>query len=569
MRSFWKRAGGWIALLALVVCLPLWLRGRGAPSPAAGLPRLVVLSPHNEAVRAEFGRAFAEWHRRNYGAEVALDWRSPGGTSEIVRYLTGGYTAAFRHEWEAAGNPWSAAVQAALLKPEGKNQKTGETADGAAAAARRAFLESRSGVGVDVFFGGGQYDHQRLAERGILVPCGLRARHPELFDGADPVIPRALGGELWYDPQDRYYGVCLATFGLCYNPRRWAEVMPPGTPPPSGWRDLANPALAGLVAAGDPSKSGSVAKAYEMLVQQVMAESAAAAGGATPEVLDRGWAEAMLLLRMIGANSRYFTNSAGKVTADVAAGDGAAGICLDSYGRFQEQWEREENAGRAGADSLRFVMPAGGTSVSADPVSLLRGAPHPELAGRFLDFLFSAEGQRLWNYRVGVPGGPAHYALRRLPIRRDCYTAEDRAKMSDPAADPFRQAASFTYHPEWTAPHFNLMRLLIRVMVVDCHPELKAAWAAVRRAGGPGRCPEAMAELRRLPFTHAECAAVGKRLKGNRDAVALAREWGVFFRAQCLRVQDLAGKAAACAGPETAVGSGFVEPKRAGGCQSP
>ena len=232
MRSFWKRAGGWIALLALVVCLPLWLRGRGAPSPAAGLPRLVVLSPHNEAVRAEFGRAFAEWHRRNYGAEVALDWRSPGGTSEIVRYLTGGYTAAFRHEWEAAGNPWSAAVQAALLKPEGKNQKTGETADGAAAAARRAFLESRSGVGVDVFFGGGQYDHQRLAEMGILVPCGLRARHPELFDGADPVIPRALGGELWYDPQDRYYGVCLATFGLCYNPRRWAEVMPPGTPPP-------------------------------------------------------------------------------------------------------------------------------------------------------------------------------------------------------------------------------------------------------------------------------------------------------------------------------------------------
>ncbi len=274
------------------------------------------------------------------------------------------------------------------------------------------------------------------------------------------------------------------------------------------------------------------------MLQQVMAETVARRAAATTDAaaLAQGWDDGLLLIRCLCANARYFTNSAGKVTADVATGDAAAGICIDSFGRVQQEWNR---GGLAGGN-LVYVTPAGGTSVSADPIGLLRGAPHADTARRFLDFVLSPEGQRLWDCRVGTPGGPTRYALRRLPIRRDLYTPANRANMSDGAEDPFAVAQAFTYHGAWTGPHFNLMRLLIRVMGVDCHPELRAAWDAIRDAGGPEHVPQAMAAFRALPFTYAEAGPTGQRVAGNAQAVAQAREWSAFFRAHYRQARDLA-----------------------------
>lgn len=513
--------------LALILAVPLLWRDAGVrDNPAAD--QLVIVSPHNEAIRYEFERAFTEYYRQKTGRDVDIDWRTPGGTSEIVRHLTGQYTAAFKYEWTQAGHAWAAPVEAAVLDRRLKKEK----ADAEAWAAREGFLESEVGIGIDLFFGGGQYDHARLADQGILVACGLRERHPELFSGDQPLIPEQASGEIWCDKADRYYGTCLTAFGICYNPERLKEALPAGMPPPRQWCDLGDPAYAGLIGLGDPSKSGSVAKCYEMLVQQEMATVVKSLGSAKPgkaeesAAVARGWDEAMLLLRRIGANSRYFTNGAGKVPMDVAAGDAAAGMCIDFYGRFQQDWSR---AGCSGSELLRYFTPEGGSSVSADPLALLRGAPHADTAKLFIDFVFSREGQQLWNYRVGTPGGPSKYALFRLPIRRDLYTAADRQQMTDPDEDPYKVADEFVYRGAWTGPLFNLMRLFVRVMVIDCHEELQAAWGAIRAAGGPEACPEAMAELRRLPFSYAEAFEANKKLATNKDAVQLAREWAAFF----------------------------------------
>ncbi|MEA3205654.1 MAG: iron(III) transport system substrate-binding protein, partial [Verrucomicrobiota bacterium] len=48
---------------------------------------LVIISPHNETIRFEFTRAFADYYRKASGRSVHIDWRLPGGTTEIVRYL--------------------------------------------------------------------------------------------------------------------------------------------------------------------------------------------------------------------------------------------------------------------------------------------------------------------------------------------------------------------------------------------------------------------------------------------------------------------------------------------------
>src|SRR4029079_12661553 len=95
-----------------------------------------------------------------------------------------------------------------------------------------------------------------------------------------------------------------------------------------------------------------------------------------------------------------------------ASGDAAVGMCIDYYGRFQAEAAAE--AGRPGR--VGFVTARGETSITPDRIAMLRGAPHRELAIAFIEFVLSDEGQKLWSFRRGTPGGPERYTLRRPPI---------------------------------------------------------------------------------------------------------------------------------------------------------
>jgi iron(III) transport system substrate-binding protein len=61
---------------------------------------------------------------------------------------------------------------------------------------------------------------------------------------------------------------------------------------------------------------------------------------------------------------------------------------------------------RGGSNRSVMSPPVGGTVSSVDPIGLLRGAPNREAALAFIDFCLSMEGQKLWNFRPGTPGGP-------------------------------------------------------------------------------------------------------------------------------------------------------------------
>ncbi|MBI2438791.1 MAG: extracellular solute-binding protein [Lentisphaerae bacterium] len=480
--------------LLLVLLAPFLLQGKRAKL-SAGARALVIISPHNEAVRYEFERAFRRWHQARFGEAIAIDWRNIGGTSEIVRYLDGEFAAA---------------------------ERTG-----------------RRGIGLDLFFGGGAYDHAQQARKGHLEACGVRKRHPDWLTEA--IIPATFSGEVFYDTQDRWYGCCLSSFGICWN----QDVLAAHgiSRAPRSWADLANFKFFGLVALADPTKSGSINKAFEMLIQeQLRAELTARgvpAGQATPEALAAGWSRALGLIRQIGANARYFTDSASKVPLDVAQGNAAAGMCIDFYGRFEsEMITRNEGSAR-----MNYLTPAGGSSISVDPISLVRGAPHRELAERFIDFCLSPEGQQLWNSRVGAPGGPERYALRRLPIRKDMYTAAFLATMSDPAVAPYEQGGGFTYQAAWTAPVFSLIRTLIRTMCIDTHAELRQAWEAINRNGAPAECPDAFAAFMAVP-PNAEygqaLAVTAGQLNDKLTEARLTREWILFFRDQYRQARELA-----------------------------
>jgi len=534
-----------VALVVIILGVPYVLRPPQAELAADALT-LTTLSPHNEAIRVEFERAFSQWHRERYGQPVRIDWRSIGGTSQIARYLASEYVAAFRAHWTGRlGRPWTPAVEAGFANRRLDPAHPKPDTPPEAVEARKAFLESNVGIGVDLFFGGGWYDHDKQAQIGNTVPCGIATDHPELL--RPEIMPQAASGETYYDKRDRYYGCCLTCFGICYNRDVLGRLGIDS--PPDQWRDLADPRFFAEIGLADPTKSGSANKAFEMLIQQQIAaeirgrcrrrnvDTLAPADQATA-VADGFW-RGMRLVQRIAANARYFTNTSSKVPIDVVQGNAAAGMCIDFYGRFEAGMAAE----REGTDRMSYVTPVGGSSVSADPISMLRGAPQPELARRFIYFCLTPDGQKLWHYRVGAPGGPSTYALRRPAIRRDMYTPEHRRWASDPDVDPYALAEAFTYNYRWTAALFDFIRLFIRAMCIDTHDELTAAWSAIIAAGGPDACPDGVERMQQMPLSYDQAGKLD--LRNKLEAVSLTRQWDAHFRANYLTARRLAEQGAA------------------------
>ncbi len=575
-----------LLVLGVILALPFaFRRETGVREWQAGDPVLVVITPMNEAIRYEYALAFSRWHARNYGAPVKVDWRNIGGTTEIARYLTSEFVSAFRAWWTGQGKRWRRDGAAIILNKSFDPAKPPEGVDATDWAEQVALYQAFRATDdpaafssqIDMYFGGGAYDADSAARQGLLVPAWPPdAVPPGLLAAADgtELIPPGMSGETWRAPA--WYGTTLSTFGICYNRDRMrAQGI---ARPPEQWEDLADPSWAGTLGLADPTKSGSIAKAFETIVQVQCRRAVEAAGfgpqtdeyeariaaaklppGEMPDgvpaeyqaAVEAGWGEGLRLLQRIGANARYFTDSASKVPLDVGMGNAAAGLCIDFYGRFEAQ---VSNAGRPDG-AMAYVTPRGESGVSADPISLLRGAPHRETARRFIEFLLGEEGQQLWCYRPGEPGGPQKYDLQRFPIRRDFYPSENpgfqaayerhRAHttydLGTPTTDAYRLAAEYVYRPRWTAGYFGLLRDLVRAMCLDAGLELRTAWAAIRAAGGPEQCPRALAAFARLPqapepLTWAAGLGFGKKY----DRLDLLREWTLQYRAQYAEAARLA-----------------------------
>ena len=521
MKTF--RQSLWVlAALVAVILIPVALRSRQA-QPVHADDTLVIVSPHNEAVRFEFDRAFTEAHLRRTGRRVRIDWRTPGGTSEIARYLAASYLGAFQYEWESRlRQPWSAEVQSAFDNP-----RVAPGDDTPAARARKAFLASRAGCGIDLFFGGGAYDYTQQAAAGRLVPCDLLG-DPQRFPQSLCRWAQSAGGETYWDPQGRWAGAALSAFGICTNEDALRRLRIDQIP--SRWSDLADPRLKGAVALADPTQSGSAAKAFELIIQQQIAE----AGGDPVE----GWKRGLALIRRIAANARYFSDSATRIVWDVESGDAAAGMAIDFYGRFQSEAVRRPD----GTSRMRYVTPEGGSSFGADPIGLLRGAPNPGLAREFIAFVLSPEGQKLWNWKVGTPGGPVKYALRRLPVLPELYAPKWEPLRSDPGVDPYAWArVNPPYHPEWTASLFRTLGFVIQAMTIDPHDELRDAWEDLVQAGFPPRATAVFDAIDGADYATASQLTKPALSSGQKiEATRLSKTLCDRFRAQYRQAAELA-----------------------------
>ena len=516
----------WCALLALPFALRRPEPGGGAP--AAGTDRLVIISAHNKSARDEYARAFGEYYcKKHDGRRIELDFRNVGGTSAISKYLNDRFEAEFRAYYEKRHpGEWDDQVAKAFIggKIDPKDPKAEKLRR-----ARREFLESDVGIGIDIMAGGGTYELSRNAKIGYAVDAKVAERHPEYF--SPEAIPESFGGDRLYDKDGRYYGVVLSTFGICCNADRLREL---GGPPPERWADLGAPRFLDTLAVADPTKSGSANKCFEIVLQQAMSEAKSPADG---------WKIGLNRIKRIFANARNISDSASKVVRDVCEGDAAAGTAIDTYGISEEFWSARVFDGKP---HCFYVTPKGGTAVSVDPVQLLRGAPNRQAAKEFIEFLLSEEGQKLHCFKTrketGLAVGPEKASLNRPPVRRDLYTAGNRKYFFKPGYDPYESGADFVYRPAWTGKYFNLLRVLFKSVAIDPHDELVAAWRAICEAGGPEKVPLAMAEFEYLPFDYAGAKQAAEALKSGKpaDLAKLTRKWSDEARKHYRNAAELA-----------------------------
>ncbi len=480
-----------VGLLAFIIALPVAMRRQVATSsPRSADDMLVIISPHNESIRQEFGEAFAAHWKETRGRSIYIDWRTPGGTSEIRMVLDAGYKAA---------------------------EETG-----------------RKGMGVDVFFGGGEPDFSGQAKKGRLVRLRVFETQRALFGGDGPV-PETFTGERYFAADHVWVGACVSQFGICYNPDvlRRLEIVPPAK-----WWDLADPAYLGALALADPTKSGSVARAFELLVQGEMQREMAMPGADTTAAKKDGWASGLRLIQRLSANARYFTDSASKIPLDVGQGNAAAGMCIDFYGRSYAHDLTTAN----GRPRVIWIAPVGGTTLSADPVAVLKGADHQEIAQSFVEFCMTPAAQKLWFAKPGTPDGPERRALYRTPIRRDVYTPANLVHATIATTSPYADPGNFVYQRELTGSAFNTLRQLVKIMCIDSHEEMKSAWNALRDAGMPADALAVFSDISRVSY---DKAGHGEPVLDGPDALkaaARASELGEWFRANYRKAEAMARK---------------------------
>ena len=179
------------------------------PIAASAENRVIIISPHNEAIRYEFARGFDQWHRNHFGEGVAVEWRDLGGTADALRFVQSEFAA----------------------KPDG--------------------------IGIDIFFGGGSEPFLLLADKKLASPY---APSTEILSG----IPQSLNGIEVYDAGHTWYGAALSSFGILQNKLVQRRLALPFV---TRWEQLSQPELFGWVGVGDPRHSATMINMFEAFLQ--------------------------------------------------------------------------------------------------------------------------------------------------------------------------------------------------------------------------------------------------------------------------------------------------------------
>ncbi len=286
---------------------------------------------------------------------------------------------------------------------------------------------------IDLFWGGGMDPYENQKNQGHLLSS---FPSPEILRS----FPQNINGVPLQDPEGYYYATALSTFGIFENVRlsRLKKL-----PEVKNWSDLARPEFNGLVALVDPRKSGSAHMLYEVILQAYGWE--------------KGWAT---LIGMV-ANARTLSQNSSAATKEVALGNVTHALSID-MNAFAIQ-------SVLGSEEVRYIFPSDQSLMVPDGIGIFKGAPHPEAAREFVNFVLSLQGQSLWVKAIGEEGGPSRYGIGRTSILPSLQKE----------GSPWNQAPSFAYNSKLASQRWTALNELLGRTLIDLHEPLQKAWLKI------------------------------------------------------------------------------------------
>lgn len=433
-----------ILLAAALICSVLGIISAGcSKKDDAGVPKVIVLSPHSDNIKYEIEKGFKAYYKAKYGTDAAIDWRDiGGGGSSILSYI------------------------------------------------RNVYSRSET-CGIDILFGAGETPHQYLAADGLLTAYSPAEDYLA-------AVPEFFGGTRLYGPDHLWHGVVLSSFGFIYNKQLLSEMS---LDVPLTWQELGQKQYFGHIMLADPSQSSSIAAAYEMILQS-----------------EKDWPAAWEKLLNILSNAKKFTSSSSAAVLAPGIGEAVIATCIDYYGALAIEQAPEK---------LAYVSPKGGTGFTPDPISILKNAPNPETAKRFVDYVLSFEAQGLWALKPGTPGGPEKTALNRLPIRKDVYEKYGSV-IPEWMARPYA-SEPITIDPALREHRYDVMIELIKAAAVDN----SAAMMAARKVINATSDQKLKDEFYKLPDnvdTIDKIYVLHGKLEDDAFLQQLRSQWSKFYR---------------------------------------
>lgn len=346
--------------------------------------------------------------------------------------------------------------------------------------------------GVDLFWGGGDVTFIELANHHVLEKYKL----PKVFDS----IPQDLAGVPLRSPQEDWYGTALSAFGIFFN-KKLLKMQK--LPEPKQWADLAKPEYFNHVIAADPRRSSTA-----MLMSLIMLESAE-----SEKEPEKGWQKGWELLFAFAGNTLSFTHSSSDPIKAVVSSQASVAPAIDFYA--------SSKVSELGEANLGFTLPVGETLFNSDPIAILKGAPHRLAAERFVQFVLSEEGQKLFMLQKGSRGGPVQNTLARIGVNPLAYKniAPDQKLV---VVNPFEfknQQMKISF--ETLAASKKLLSDLIGALHIDNHEALKKAWTSVRNL----KNPQALAQLAAPPFPKSELKVLLAKWEDNSFRNQKINEW--------------------------------------------
>lgn len=318
------------------------------------------------------------------------------------------------------------------------------------------------GQPIDLAMGGGPTLFDELIASGLVSPI----TRPETLQAIGKISDTIGGAPLKRFSSDKkimWVAKAISSFGFIINNQILQQY---GLPAPRTWEDLANVQMAKTlprpaVSYASPSLSTSHTRIYEIILQKF------------------GWDQGWSILARLAANGRAYPGSVEALTA-VQSGETPIGIAIDFYGYSSELQFPQ----------TKYVLPFNESIVNGDPVALLSTSANSDAAQAFIEWLVSADGQKMWMDPI----------ISRLPVTTDVFKTPEGLARKDLYAAYNRTISNIgiPFSDDLALKYEYAMRIYFDAVFGDLHDDLVSAWSKLASTYNAGKLTQT--DFNRLAF---------------------------------------------------------------------